>query len=239
MDKNLKLIILVGAGGVGVWLTWKYLYDNGYLQKWFPTWFAASPAAPVTPQPAAAASKILATVPGTNPPIIQLPGIPPVLITAPPATTPAACPPGQYMYNGQCVPTGSTCPTGQTTDPATGVCQAAAAAATATLTTMQQMQQAAGTDSLSTDQWCFFYTQATGSDCPVDPGSIPAQVYHDAGVYAVDGSIGADGTPNPGDRTTPTDIGTWYALMQNQNPGFALSGLGAFSRSRLAMEWAA
>jgi hypothetical protein len=76
----------------------------------------------------------------------------------------------------------------------------------------QRMLAAAGTNSLNMDQWCFYFTAATGQACPVDPGSIDPSVYVGAGIV---------------DRTTPTDVGTWLAIMQNQAPQLGLMGLGA------------
>jgi hypothetical protein len=85
---------------------------------------------------------------------------------------------------------------------------------------MLAMATAAGyTDgSLNMDQWCWFYTQVTANQCPVDPGSIDPGVYQGAGVVNADGSAG--------DRTTPTFISTWLAIMQLEAPSAGLTGIG-------------
>jgi hypothetical protein len=44
MDKNVRYIVLIGAGGVGVYL----LYKGGYLQKWLPSVFAPAKTPEVT-----------------------------------------------------------------------------------------------------------------------------------------------------------------------------------------------
>lgn len=76
-----------------------------------------------------------------------------------------------------------------------------------TRTVSQKMVAAAGMSTgLSTDEWCYYYSQVTGNDCPVDPGSI---------------------TYDSGDRTSPIDIGTWLGLMNQSGAG--LSGLGDVS----------
>jgi hypothetical protein len=75
------------------------------------------------------------------------------------------------------------------------------------------MATLAGTsDGLNFDEWCYFYSQASGSDCPVDPGAID---YAAAGIN--------------GDRTTPISISTWLSVMQAQAPELGLSGLGDVS----------
>jgi hypothetical protein len=65
-----------------------------------------------------------------------------------------------------------------------------------------------GSGPFDMDEWCYYYTQATGLACP-DPGAIPATVYSAAGLT---------------DRTTPTYIGQWLQIMQPLITG--LSGLG-------------
>lgn len=80
----------------------------------------------------------------------------------------------------------------------------------------QKMVAAAGTSSgLGMDQWCFYYQQVTGNDCPVDPGSIDMTPY------------------GGGDRSTPISIGTWLSIMQDQAPQLGLSGLGDLSLSSI------
>lgn len=112
-----------------------------------------------------------------------------------------------------CVTTAG-CPIGQTN--VNGVCTVEPAGATLI---SQQMLAAATTatgagTALNMDQWDYYYQMVTGSAFPIDPGSIPPGVYAGAGIV---------------DRTTPTDIGTWLAIMQNQDPSLGLSGLGMFS----------
>ncbi len=85
---------------------------------------------------------------------------------------------------------------------ANGVCVQTPAADTRTVS--QKMVAAAGmSDGLSTDEWCYYYSQVTGNDCPVDPGSI---------------------TYDSGDRSTPISIGEWLSIMNQTGAG--LSGLG-------------
>ncbi len=87
----------------------------------------------------------------------------------------------------------------------------------------QQMVTAAGTsDGLSMDQWCYEYTAVTGQQCPLDPGSITAQQYIDAGVQ--------------GDRSTPTNISTWLSFM-NVYGGANLSGLRGLGAMRYTPAW--
>lgn len=80
-----------------------------------------------------------------------------------------------------------------------------------TQTISQRMVALGGSGPFNMDQWCYYYSEATGNPCPVDPGAIPDGVYSGAGIV---------------DRTTPTDVGTWLAIMQNQNPGAGLTGYG-------------
>lgn len=39
MDKNIRTFVLIGVGGVGVYLLYRYLESEGYLAKWFPEMF--------------------------------------------------------------------------------------------------------------------------------------------------------------------------------------------------------
>ena len=51
MDRNVRYVVLIGAGGLGVYLAYKYasdsrtiegkLYAHGYLEKWFPDLYKA------------------------------------------------------------------------------------------------------------------------------------------------------------------------------------------------------
>lgn len=114
--------------------------------------------------------------------------------------TPGICTqPDYYNASGVCV------------DPFSGQPVAGVPARTPTAppptTISQKMVAAAGTSSLNMDEWCYYYTQVTGNDCPVDPG--------DPSLY-----------PNGGDRSTAIDINTWLSIMQGQAPELGLSGLG-------------
>jgi len=101
-----------------------------------------------------------------------------------------------------------------------GVCKQTPAPPPSPKAISEQMITLAGTSvGLNMDQWCYYFTEATGNDCPVDPGSIDMRVYNGAGVVLEDGTIG--------DRTTPIDIGTWLSIMQLQAPQLGLSGLGS------------
>jgi hypothetical protein len=205
VDSRVKYGILIVVGGVGVYLLWK----GNYLAQWMPSVFgpgaplgsAVIPSAPVGATPAQIAAQIAAQ-PTTQP--TTLPTVTPSVPAVPaptPVTTPSPAP-------------------------------ASITPAAATQIVSQKMVSAAGMSSgLSTDEWCLYFTQVTGSDCPVDPGSIDPTVYHDAGVLA------ADGSGNPGDRSTPTDIGTWLAIMQNQAPSAGLSGLAGLAALRVANAW--
>jgi hypothetical protein len=86
------------------------------------------------------------------------------------------------------------------------------AAAPAPLAISQQMLNLAGTNSLDMFQWAYYFTQLTGQPSPVDPNAIDPNVYAGAGIV---------------DSSTPTDVGTWLAIMQNQAPQLGLMGLGA------------
>ena len=95
---------------------------------------------------------------------------------------------------------------------ATGAGTSSGAPTPAGSTVSQKMQAAAGANSFNFDQWCYYYTQVTGQPCPVDPGSIDPSVYQGAGIV---------------DRTTPTDVNTWLAIIQSQAPSAGVSGLPA------------
>jgi hypothetical protein len=85
------------------------------------------------------------------------------------------------------------------------------AAAPTPLPISQQMLNLAGTNSLDMFQWAYYFTQLTGQPSPVDPNAIGPNVYAGAGIV---------------DSSTPTDVGTWLAIMQNQAPQLGLMGLG-------------
>jgi hypothetical protein len=76
----------------------------------------------------------------------------------------------------------------------------------------QQMLNAAGTNNLDMFQWSYYWTQITGQPSPADPNAIDPSVYAGAGIV---------------DSSSPTDVGTWLAIMQNQAPQLGLMGLGA------------
>jgi hypothetical protein len=205
VDSRVKYGILIVVGGVGVYLIWK----GGYLAQWMPSVFgpgaplgsAVIPAAPAGATPA----QIAAAQPSSAQPTTLPTGTPSVPAVPAPTPTPVSVAPA---------------PTPTPITPAA-----------ATQLVSQKMVTAAGmSDGLSMDEWCFYFTQVTGSDCPIDPGSIDPQVYHDAGVLQPDGTT-------PGDRSTPTSIQTWLAIMQNQAPSACLSGLAGLAALRVANAW--
>jgi hypothetical protein len=264
MDKNMKYVVLVAVGGVGVYLLWK----GNYLQQWFPSLFASGGIfAPGAATPATVAgqsatctalaqkvggvSKVMANDPllpkirgivtlsadqeamltacgGLDLTAGQLatiqtaiapknlpPSAPPPIAPTPttPATTPVtALPPVTVVPTPQIQPPAVT----QSPNPTQAI--------------SQQMVALAGMSSgLGLDQWCFYFTEATGNDCPFDQGSIDPQTYADAGIVAADGS--------PGDRSTPTDIGTWLAMAQLQAPQLGLTGIEGLAALHVANEW--
>lgn len=232
MDKNVKLAVLVLGGGLGVYLLYKYLKDQGYWAKWFGASASAAPAvsaaaaassAPASTASAPAAGPI-APHPGGWLPTDYVPCTGGIAVwndgpdansanyrTSPQDASKVRC----VMEEPPIVPP-SCSPNQQLVN---GVCQAVAA----TLSTIQKVQQAAGSQtSLNTDQWCFYYNQIFGEGSCPDPGNI------DGSIFAANGLT---------DRTTPTDVNTWWGVMTQANPG--LSGLGWLSKQYLAGEWAA
>ena len=118
------------------------------------------------------------------------------------------------MQNGSCQPT----PPAVTQAP------------TVTQTVSEQMVTAAGkSNGLTMDEWCFYFTSVTGNDCPFDPGDILPQEFQDAGVVLEDGTAG--------DRTTPTDIGTWLAFAQLKAPQLGLTGIEGLAALHVANAW--
>ena len=245
MDKNLKYVILFAVGGVGVYILWK----GNYLQQWFPSLFGASPGTAGTGTNAGTSTKqVIPPVmpPATPPPPPSGPTGPAVgttsivngntftwngsswVLTQAATPPPLVCPPGQYDYNGVCVPIGSSCPAGQTVNPATGKCVIPATVATQ-LISQQMVSKAGMSDGLNMDQWCYYFSAVTGQDCPFDPGEITPQEFNDAGVVLTDGS--------PGDRTTPTNIGTWVAFAQLKAPSAGISGLYGLAAMHAANAW--
>src|SRR5579863_8653409 len=63
MDKNMKVLIVVGAAGVGIYI----LYKGGYLAQWFPQLFPAATPTSTTPVTSPGAPPIT-TTPTNNPP---------------------------------------------------------------------------------------------------------------------------------------------------------------------------
>jgi hypothetical protein len=198
-EVNQKDLIKYGLIALGAYLIYEYIQKNGGLSGIFGATVAAgsAPAHPITIGPAPASIPQPSATPTTPTPTPT-----PQPVTATPPSTPVGTVKTinglPYSWNGsawlpvQAVPS----PTPSNTP---------------TAAISQQMLNAAGTNSLNMDQWCFYFTAATGQACPVDPGSIDPTVYAGAGIV---------------DRTTPTDVGTWLAIMQNQAPQLGLMGLG-------------
>ncbi len=197
---NSKDLIKYGLIALGAYLIYEYIQKNGGLSGIFGTTAAAGTVPPVPP-------------PGISLPnasAIGTPGQVATVIPAPPSpvmATPPSTPVGMTRtINGvQYTWNGSAWMTNQTTP----------TPSTPTASISQQMLALAGTNSLNMDQWSFYYTQITGQPSPADPGSIDPNLYAGAGIV---------------DRTTPTDVGTWLAIMQNQAPSLGLTGLGAMMR---------
>ena len=223
---NSKDLIKYGLLALGAYLIWKYIEDNGGLSNVLGTGAAASTGTQTAAQIAAAS----ALVPGAKTPPTP-PASTPVGTTSKDAVgnvytwngsawivTPITCPTGQHPLNGVCTPyaTSTTptnpCPNGTMVN---GVCTTEPAMSSLVSQQMLNAATASGNpNSLDIDQWNYFYQMVTGNAFPVDPGSIAPGVYAGAGIV---------------DRTTPTDIGTWLAIMQNQAPQLGLTGMGAFS----------
>jgi len=202
MDSRVKYGVLIVVGGVGVYLIWK----GGYLAQWFPSLFG--PGAP------------LATAPVTTPT-----GVTPAQVAAIMAQQPSSLP----AISAPTAPVPAPTPTTPVSVPSTPASPVNPAPA-ATQLISQKMTALAGTSTgLGMDQWCYFYTAATGQDCPFDPGSIDPQTYQDAGILAADGSAG--------DRSTPTDIGTWLAMAQLQAPQLGLTGIEGLAALHVANAW--
>ena len=154
------------------------------------------------------------------------------VLTGTGAAATTTCPTGYVLVSGQCVAAATTQTTTQTpvttpvktpvTTPVTtpcvapnflmnGVCSPPENVAISQLV-LSAATNAGEPNSLNMDQWCYYYSQATGQTCP-DPGSFSAAVYSANGAT---------------DRTTPISVSQWLAIMQTQNAG--LTGLGAFSK---------
>jgi hypothetical protein len=142
---------------------------------------------------------VLPAATGTAALIGTTPAIP--VATTPVGTTSKDAAGNTYTWNG-------TAWTMATQAPA-----ATAPPAAVTAPSISQQMVAAATaagvgTTLNLDQWSYYYQVVTGNAFPVDPGTIPPGIYQGAGIV---------------DRTTPTDIGTWLAIMQNQAPQLGLS----------------
>jgi hypothetical protein len=232
---NSKDLIKYGLLALGAYLIWKYVQDHGGISGLFGTTAAAGTTGlnangtavlnqvlgqlHISPSVAASlnlTSSQIALLNSTTIPTGQVPG--------PGFLSELAFTPAQMSILsgapyigpvGGTLPVGSTIPsTPVSTPPPFTTPTPAPIVQPVTLapTVSQKMLAAAGTNSLNMDQWCFYYSAATGNGCPVDPGSIDPSVYAGAGIV---------------DRTTPTDVGTWIAIMQNQAPQLGLMGLGA------------
>jgi hypothetical protein len=236
-----KELVKWGLIALGAYLIYKYIEDNGGLSAVLGTGAAASTTTPA--QVASTATSTSATSPpaGATTPATP-PASTPVGTTSKDAAgnlytwngsawafTPVTCPTGQHLLNGVCTPyTTSTssassppCPSGQVL--VNGVCTTEPTGATLISQQMLNAATAAGEpNNLDMDQWDYYYQMVTGNAFPVDPGSIAPGVYAGAGIV---------------DRTTPTDIGTWLAIMQNQAPQLGLSGMSAFSIPRFTPPW--
>jgi hypothetical protein len=203
---NSKDLIKYGLIALGAYLIYEYIQKNGGLSGIFGT-TAAAGTTPVIPVPGI--SMPIASTIGTQtgapaPSATSTPTPQPV--TATPSSTPVGT--IQTINGVQYRWSGSAWLANQ---PVTTPSPSAAPSTPIS----QRMQAAAGTNSLNLDQWGFYYTQITGQPSPVDPGSIDPSVYAGAGIV---------------DRTTPTDVGTWLAIMQNQAPSLGLTGLGVMHR---------
>jgi hypothetical protein len=75
VDKNIKLILLVGIGGVGVYL----LYKGGYLQEWLPGVFGLPTIPAGTPPATQPTGQTTQQQPAANQPVQNKPAAPPVL----------------------------------------------------------------------------------------------------------------------------------------------------------------
>ncbi len=267
MDSRVKYGILIVVGGVGVYLIWKGGYFQQWFPSLFgPSTTPTTPGTTTGQTPAQIAAAAAAAKAASDAAAAKASGDAAALAAANKAASDAAaakvaadaaaaaqqtaqnaaaakaaadraaaakaaadaaaavqqhpppCPDPNMTWNGvACV-----CPPGYLLGATTNTCDPQ-------LVSQQMVTWAGTSDGLSTDEWCYFYTKVTGNDCPVDPGSIDPNVYHDAGVQLADGS--------PGDRSTPTRIDTWLAIMQNQAPSAGLSGMAGLAALRVANAW--
>jgi hypothetical protein len=193
-----KDLIKYGLIALGAYLIYQYIQKNGGISGLFGTTAAAAGPIPIIPTGTTASVPPLTSVLPTTP--AQ------TIITQPSVTsTPASTPVGTLQtINGQQYRWNGSAWLNQT--------PANPPPSTPTGSISQQMLNLAGTNSLDIDQWSYYFTALTGKPSPVDPGLIDPAVYSGAGIV---------------DRTTPTDVGTWLAIMQNQAPQLGLMGLGA------------
>jgi hypothetical protein len=253
MDNRVKYGILVVVGGVGVYLLWK----GNYFQQWFPSLFGPSTPA-TTPTPtgqtpaqiaaaaaaAKAASDAAAAAASGNAAALAAAQKAASVAAAAKAAADAAAAATQAANTAAAAkaaaanqPVTHTCPDIMTWNAAENACVcplgyllgATTNTCVPQLVSQQMVTAAGASDGLSMDEWCYEFTAVTGQQCPIDPGSIDPGVYHDAGVQLADGS--------PGDRSTPTSIQTWLAIMQNQAPSAGLSGLQGLAALRVANAW--
>jgi hypothetical protein len=238
VDNRVKYGILIAVGGVGVYLIWK----GGYFQQWFPSLFGPATPTPNTPAtgqtPAQIAATAAAAKAASDVAAAAASGNAAALAAAQKAASDAAAAKAAAdAAAAQKTPVSHTCPDIMTWNDAEGACVcppgyllgATTNTCVPQLVSQQMVTAAGASDGLSTDEWCYFYEKITGNQCPIDPGSIDPNVYHDAGVQLADGS--------PGDRSTPTSIQTWLAIMQNQAPSAGLSGLAGLAALRVANAW--
>ena len=202
-----KDLIKYGLIAIGAYLVYKYVEANGGLSAVLGTTAAAGTLPTGTP-PAITAPKTAATPPPT----------PPASTAVGATSTDTAG--NIYFWNGTAwilktaalppppATTAAGCPVGQVN--VNGTCIAQVVDPISQLMVGLATSAGAGV-TLNMDQWCYYYTEVTGLPCPVDPGGITPGLYAGAGIV---------------DRTTPTDIGTWLAIMQNQAPALGLTGIG-------------
>lgn len=182
-------LVIAGIGAAGY-----FLYSNGMLAQWFPSLFGV-----------AASNPVLTSAPpvstATNP------------ANPPNALVPVACQPVSHTCSDGSVLTqtgaGSNCVIGPWNCP---VVVTPGNSAALPLNMAQQLSQAIGMTSASSDQWCYAYQQVKGVACAagsVVGASMTAQQFLDA-------------------------LAQYNATGQTQTPaGSAMSGLRGISSSRV------
>jgi hypothetical protein len=211
-----KELVKWGLIALGAYLIYKYIEDNGGLSAVLGTGATTTATTnPLTPNTGTITSGSTTTAQ------IAAQNQANALNAAGAASKAAA---SNVASNAATTPPATTaagCPIGQVL--VNGVCTTEPAGATLISQQMLNAATAAGEpNNLDMDQWDYYYQMVTGNAFPVDPGSIAPGVYVGAGIV---------------DRTTPTDIGTWLAIMQNQAPQLGLSGMSAFSIPRFTPPW--